>query len=837
MKLFGKEEQKKTLQIELLQKKIGDLELEQTHTKKAFQKLKASAAKEKENAAVAFANLEQALRQERQELASVKEALDVSKNAAAKSLQKLEASAAKDKENSVIALAKLEQSLREDRLELTAVKEALAVANNTNAEANQQIESLQYKTAEVEAQLVATQKLCVEAQEENELLLHQLMQVQEELEKIFLEKRQFEAELLTTQADLGVASENHRLELDQLQANLNQLNVIKETLQGEVISTQQELALSRAEKQATEAALTELQAKTPRELKAVNDKYQELAMATQAAEVELERCKSELEQTKQNAAQLSIELAQVTEGKSSLETLQVNIQSMLEETQAQLTQQAENFNVKLKDSLQENELLLTQLMQVQEELESYYLDKTKFEKLYQDIQARWLRLARRLPGYVDFGSVEIVAFDHLSDVPSITWKVKDFAQGGVFFNEFLFQTVLQDGQPGIGLVDDVNANAIVDSALVPKLIKPKSKQLERFVRMGRSEFRQLVAAAAIMSQVEATAWRDLAVPKDFDPGFWRPLLKMLPSQFQVLPVLLRYDQVKLKRELVNPDYEHLWLEFKGLGLGAREIPKFEIRLAAAMVQPGGFSQFPKLEIPLVDGKTKPFESWYAESQDDHGPKLELRFSLEKKVFDARVWARLEEIDRALMLRLVYAMPDALMHLESQQVAINRPWATWISFARGAVQVIELSRTAAAQIKELPKPDSKIADETTVSTATNKQPASILLATTKKKSSSKSSLTNATNNIKPDSKPSVTIKKPAAKKPAAKKPAAKKPAAKKPAAKKPAAKKPAAKKPAAKKPRSQEAKKPRSQEAKKPRSQEAKKPRSQEAKKPAAKTHK
>ncbi len=787
MKLFGKEEQKKKLQIELLLKKVGELELEQTNSKKAYQKLEVSAAKEKEIAAVAVANLDQALRQERLELASVKEALDVSNNAAIESLQRFEASAAKDKENSVIALAKLEQSLREERLEITALKQALAVADNANAEANQQIESFQYKTAEVEAQLAASQNLYVEAREENELLLHQLMLVQEELEKIFLEKKQFEAELLTTQVDLEVASENHLLELDQLQANLNQLNAIKETLKAELTSTQQELALSRAEKQATESALTEMQAKTPRELKAVNDKYQELAIATQAAEVELDRCKSQLEQNNQTVAQLSIDLAQVIEGKSSLEIKHANTQSKLEETQAQLMQQAENFNGNIKDSLQENELLLTQLMQVQEELESYYLDKTKFEKLYQDIQARWLRLERRLPSYVDFGSVEIVAFDHMSDVPSITWKVKDFAQGGVSYSEFLFQTVLQDGQPGIGLVDDANANALIGSALVPKLIKPKSKQLERFVLMGQSEFRQLVAAATIMSQVEMASWRGIVVPKELDTGFWRPSLKLLPSQIQALPVLLRYDNVKLKRELINPDYEHLWLEFKGLGLGARLIPKFEIRLGAAMVQTGGFSQFPKFEIPLVDGKTKPFESWYAESQDDHGAKLELRFSLEKKVFDAKVWARLEELDRALLLRLVYAMPDVLMRLESVHEAIHRPWATWVAFARGAVQVIELSRAAAAQIQELPKPDSKTAAEIRVSASPDKLSALDLKVAVTKQPLSKTNVTEVVGKTKSDSKTRVMAKKPAAKKPAAKKPAAKKPAAKKPAAKKPAAK--------------------------------------------------
>jgi hypothetical protein len=178
---------------------------------------------------------------------------------------------------------------------------------------------------------------------------------------------------------------------------------------------------------------------------------------------------------------------------------------------------------------------------------------------------------------------------------------------------------------------------------------------------------------------------------------------------------LRYDAVKLKRELINPDYEHLWLELKGMSLGSRIWPKFEIRLGAAMVQRNGFSQFPKFEIPLIDGKTKPFNSWYAESQDDNGAKLELRFSLEKQVFDASVLTKLEGMDRALVLRLIYAMPDVLLRLEAEHASINRPWATWVGFAKAAVQVIEDSR-GATQTKELPatKAQAKVQPESTSS---------------------------------------------------------------------------------------------------------------------------
>jgi hypothetical protein len=553
---------------------------------------------------------------------------------------------------------------------------------------------LKAKTSELQSSLEVAEKESVQraaeisqANQENELLLSQLMQVQEELERIFIDKKQLEV----TAANLNSELASARAELVKVQQDLSQ--------------AQQSILNEQQAKQVAEAALAEIKAKTPAELKAVTDKYQQQAQVAQALEADLAKHKSELEQAHHVAANVKAELAQAQQAKLELDTLQTKTLSELHQLQKVLTEQTEQQAAKLKDATQENELLLTQLMQVQEELESYYLDKTKFEKLYQDMQARWVRLEKRYPNYVDFGSVELVAFDNLSEVPSITWRIKDYAQGGMAFDEFLFQTVLQDGQPGIGIVSNANTTASAGSALVPKLLKPQSKELEYFVRMGQSEFRQLLAATTVLTQLEAASWRGVDLPKDFDLAFWRQSLKLLPSQIQALPVLLRYDSVKLKRELVNPDYEHLWLEFKGLGLGLRAWPKFEIRLGAAMVQRGGFSQFPKFEIPLIDGKTKPFDSWYAESQDDNGAKLELRFSLEKQVFDTSVWAKLEDPDKALLMRLIYAMPEVLLRLEAEHAAIHRPWATWVGFAKAAVQVIEASR-AAAQPKELPAAQPK-----------------------------------------------------------------------------------------------------------------------------------
>jgi hypothetical protein len=247
------------------------------------------------------------------------------------------------------------------------------------------------------------------------------------------------------------------------------------------------------------------------------------------------------------------------------------------------------------------------------------------------------------------------------------------------------------------------AGEVLDGiALVPKLIASSAAQVEKFVALSSTDFRKVSAAAIILAQQEATQWQGFVFPAQFDPTFWRPSLKLLAAQLQSLPAVLRYDAVKLKRELINPDYEHLWVELQGVVFGTRSWKKLEARLGAAMVQPEGFSQFPKFEIPLIDGKHKPFDSWFAESYDDAGAKLELRFALDKNVLDGGVLAKLEEADRALMLRLVYAFPDLIKRLEAQQVSIHRPWSTWADFAKGAVRVLELQRQQQSQARAAEK---------------------------------------------------------------------------------------------------------------------------------------
>ena len=156
------------------------------------------------------------------------------------------------------------------------------------------------------------------------------------------------------------------------------------------------------------------------------------------------------------------------------------------------------------------------------------------------------------------------------------------------------------------------------------------------------------------------------------------------------PAVLRYDNLSLKREQVNPDYEHLWLRFENLAFNGKRWPEFEFRLSCAEVRPNQFGSFPKLEFP-EESSQSPFEGWFIEAYDNFGAKLELRFALPDSM-DLAVWQRVSENDRAFLAGLIKSLPAILVDLKSAGVQLKRPWEDWVKMVQ-EIQRVAALRTA------------------------------------------------------------------------------------------------------------------------------------------------
>ncbi len=225
--------------------------------------------------------------------------------------------------------------------------------------------------------------------------------------------------------------------------------------------------------------------------------------------------------------------------------------------------------------------------------------------------------------------------------------------------------------------------------LVLKALKARDAgQLEIFRAIGSQAWQALIAAAVAVDEALSSVGPPTGAPADFDATFWRQALGAPTAPaLRALPPVFRHDGVRLKREKVNPDYEHLWLAFEGATFGAQDMTGFEMRLGAAQVRPGGFSQLPKLEFPLKADGNPPFEGWFEESHDNFGPKYELRSDLNRQAFDLAVWSKIPKGTQSLLLSVVAAIPALLETLQRNGHRLSRPWNDWQQMYQGLMDVI------------------------------------------------------------------------------------------------------------------------------------------------------
>jgi hypothetical protein len=335
-----------------------------------------------------------------------------------------------------------------------------------------------------------------------------------------------------------------------------------------------------------------------------------------------------------------------------------------------------------KELQEESDLLLSQLHQVQEELEHYFLEAQALKQEKERLEQRIGRLLKRLPGTVEWDDLVVEA-----GKASLTLTLQQVATAQRQVPQLKLVLARQKKQLTIEIIEaEGQASALLRGRLtspINPLASADSADANVLAALAPSDIAllQQLCASLALALPEPTAGRDR----------WASDLSLLAEQLKSLPPAWRFDAVRLRHEQVNPDYEHLWVHFDNASFASRNWPSFEFRLSAANVRKGKFSQHPKLEFPDPGpGASKQFENWFEESEDDHGAKFELRFDLRKNVMDMGVWSALNHDDQAQMLSLVGALPGVLQHFASSGVKIARPWDDWHALVEGVRSVMSQS---------------------------------------------------------------------------------------------------------------------------------------------------
>lgn len=459
-----------------------------------------------------------------------------------------------------------------------------------------------------QAEIAGLKASCAETRSENELLLQQMHQLQEELERGYLESKQ----LVETKAQ-------KRRTIDALNQKVAQYEASVATLKKEL----------EAARQGT---------------KRLEDEHGKQKAAHDAVAKENAALRTKLDAAIKSAAA----------AKPDPEAAR-----------------------RASEAQQENELLLAQLHQVQEELEHYFLEHKNVGKQAEALQQRWQRMLERNPDYCDYRALELLDHDGAARG---SWRFTELNAAGRAFAELRFDTVVVNG---------VAAFAFAQDGKAPGAPLPLDQ-------LGTADWLLLPTLCRVLDEALQAPSGSVAQLNDAQRGALREALAALAAVIAATPATLRFDRVTLKREQVNPDYEHLWLQLGNLSLGERRWPDAEFRLSCANVRPGKFGTHPKLEFPTGAGAVL-FDSWFAESHDDFGDKLELRFAL-PEAMDMSVWEQLSPGDREMTLRLIALLPRALQRLEDTQTALARPFGDWRQLAASILAIVALRTVPAAAVR-------------------------------------------------------------------------------------------------------------------------------------------
>jgi hypothetical protein len=545
-------------------------------------------------------------------------------------------------------LAKARVLLAEQNQQLNAFTQNLAEKSEALANLEQQylgirgklnlaeetLEQMNKVKSDLQAKLSSVGEEKQEATEENELLLLQLHQVQEELEAVFLQHQ-----------DMGKQMER-------------------------ITQAKEEQAKVAQERQTLISQLTQArdaQAKLAKDIQAqivqVTESNEDLA--AQAAKL-----RKELEVANTAKAQLEQKLAAITKELESL-------RKEYNENNAEL----------LKEAEQENELLLLQLHQVQEELEHYFLQNQKLGNELAELQARLDKLYKRHPNLSEYADVTVAVVEE-SKVPALAWQFNNLSLAGRTFASLQVITLLE--QDAITLKLE-NAKEILIRC--PKSLNSENLEISGsnlnsatwLQELANSDWLLLGALIKLLRQHLDNSDTPVA-EQGVDTKIWCTALNRLEQALAGLPAVLRFDKVRLKHEQVNPDYEHLALQLENPAYNKVQLPDFEFRLSCAHVSPGHFGEFPKLEFPESTSHGI-LDTWYKEADDEVGPRLELRYSVEHGP-DITVWARLSEHDHALITSLVYVLPQIVSTLQTQNLYLSRDLADWQQLVTTIQQQLE-----------------------------------------------------------------------------------------------------------------------------------------------------
>ncbi len=642
-----------------------------------------------------------------------------------------EAYAAENDQLMALRLQQAQQLSAKDRL-LSELQESLAGAKQSNAQLAEekarlvatrdeyalQLEKL---TSEYASKIEGKEKKLSEKEaayneisEENSLLLEQLHQVQEELESYFIK------------------CEEYRKKNEEISAQLekNQQESVKRVADLDAQLKQATQALVEANKAkdvltAEKAQLASAQAEQAKQLVERDAKLQQIAQALAesnkakdalaAEKTQLARTQSD--QTKQIAErdaklqQLTQVLAEANKAKDALSAEKSQLLSERDERSTELsalkkeyadTVEKKEKEISAKESQckeisEENDLLLSQLHMVQEELEEYFLKYQESRTNLEDVSQSLEKLQNAYPEHFTCDAIQV------SEAPDgrgkkLLWELTNVVSGRRKFPVISLESQIVRKQLKISFTRESthSTSSLIrwptedSNSLTFQLPGTPKEQLA----IATSDWYLLKGVLSAMSQWIVKPHSGL--PESVDLTLIGSELSALLKKIQANRSSFRFDGFTFEQSLNPPNYDSLSVRLKNLILDDQYWPELRFQLATVYKSESDFGANPRLEFSQESASI--IENWFATDNDQRGERLELRFAKPNKM-DTKVFNSLSPNDQILLVNVILLLPEHLS-LAPEIDGLKTSKEKWLTLTEGMRDTLltEIKRSANAELE-------------------------------------------------------------------------------------------------------------------------------------------
>lgn len=489
-----------------------------------------------------------------------------------------------------------------------------------------------------------------------------------------------------------------------LQSELAQVTTAKNALEQQYRELQTQLTKITANKEAQELELAALKSSRDEALNNLDETRRTLAEVNESTAGK----ENDLVLSNQQVTALANENAQLQQRLVDTEQRVQDTELSLEEQKKAASMELSTTRQEAHEQRKENELLTIQLHQVLEELQHYFLRHEELSQNLRQFEERWSRMLKRHPDYLDWSSIDLIASAVSEPEASTRWRITGLFAGNRMLPEFDIEIASEHGNPALVFFRNQTEQggdapllrwpleAVGQDQLRLQPAGPDTDRHHRWNQLyGLTTTDWKLSIALCGTLFELLNSRRMVQGIDMEPGveFWVEQLRTLREQLQAISPSWRYDKVILRGQQLNGDYEHLWFRLENVEFGNRHWDLFDFRLGASLIQANGFSLYPKLEFPRAEQGRNQFEHWFVETDDELGPRYELRFALAEHAMDMEVFNRLTVNDQLQMIALVLAIPKFLTQLEADGVKLSRPWQHWQELTTGLIDTLRRNLAA------------------------------------------------------------------------------------------------------------------------------------------------